>query len=499
MSVSAASVGSSPPWHMLLVEDSPGDAELTCELLEQARAQRFVVGRAATLASAIERLQSGGRVDAIILDLNLPDSQGLDTVRRIRLASRNTPIVAISGQVDDNLRLWACVEGAEDVFDKHELNSRLFWRGLVQIIDRRRTQQRQFQTLLDAAPDGMVLTTESGEVRYVNQAALDLFGRSREDVMSEPLGFSVKDAEPADITIPRPDGQRDCEMRVVRFEWDDEPVWLASIRDVTERKQAEALRARSIELEFENRRIEAANRLKSEFLANMSHELRTPLNAVIGLSQLLHDGIVSPDSPKYKILLGHILTSGQHLLRLINDVLDLAKVEAGKISFVPEPVNLVALTEEVTSTLSAMAAKKGNSIVVEVDPGLAVGVEVDPWRYKQLLYNYVSNALKFSAERSQVIVRVAPEDADRFRVEVKDQGAGIPPAEVSKLFTAFQQLDVGTAKQHQGTGLGLAVTKRLVEAQGGSVGVRSISGQGSKFFAVLPRNGRPLTGDSKNG
>ncbi|WP_088287362.1 ATP-binding protein [Ideonella sp. A 288] len=479
------------PRHVLLVEDNPADADLTRELLEQSTAQRFVINRAPTLAAAIELLSSGEKVDAIILDLNLPDSQGIETVRRVRILTHEAPIIAISGHASDELRRLARSEGAEDLFGKQESNSRLFWRSVLQIMDRKRAQQRQFQVLLDAAPDGMVLANEFGQVRYVNQAAIDMFGRSREVLMSEPLGFSVLDAEPADITIPHPDGHRDCEMRVVRIEWDDEPVWLASVRDVTERKRASALQARSAELEFENRRFEAANRLKSEFLANMSHEFRTPLNAIIGFSQLLRDGVVSPTSPKHELFLGHILSSGRHLLQLINDVLDLAKVEAGKLGFAPEPVSLLELTEEVKAVLGEAAAKKGIDIAVEVDPTL-VEVELDPGRFKQVLYNYLSNALKFTADHSQVSVRVAAEGEHRFRVEVRDNGLGIAPSDIAKLFTEFHQLDAGSARQHQGTGLGLALTKRLVEAQGGTVGVSSSIGHGSEFYAVLPRIGRAV-------
>jgi signal transduction histidine kinase len=332
--------GSARLRRVLLVEDNPVDAEITSTLLKQATTQRFVISHAASLSAAIDLLSSGEKVDAIILDLNLPDSQGIETVRRVRILTQEAPIIAISGSTNEELRRLARDEGAEDLFGKQESNSRLFWRSVLQIMDRKRAQQRQFQVLLDSTPDGMVLVNASGRVRYVNQAAIDLFGRSREELINEPLGFSVVDEEPADITIPHADGHRDCEMRVVRIEWDDEPAWLASIRDVTERRRAAALQARSAELELENRRFELANRLKSEFLANMSHELRTPLNAIIGLSELLRDGVVSPTSPKHEVFLGHILSSGRHLLQLINDVLDLAKVEAGKLSFLPEPVSL---------------------------------------------------------------------------------------------------------------------------------------------------------------
>ena len=257
------------------------------------------------------------------------------------------------------------------------------------------------------------------------------------------------------------------------------------MRDVTERKRAEALQARSTELEFENRRIQEASRLKSAFLANMSHELRTPLNAIIGFAELLIDGMVDTKSPKYQLFVGHILSSGRHLLQLINDVLDLAHVESGKVRFRPEAVDLHALMHEVCATLGPVSAQRRVQLVVEHDPAVA-GARLDPGRFKQVLYNFLSNAIKFSPEGGRVFVRTRALPEAMFRLEVQDSGVGIAPKDIARLFTDFEQLEEGAAKRHQGTGLGLALTRRLVQAQGGSVGVSSMLGRGSEFFAVLP-------------
>src|SRR5207302_1178719 len=228
------------------------------------------------------------------------------------------------------------------------------------------------------------------------------------------------------------------------------------------------------------------NRLKSEFLANMSHELRTPLNGIIGFAELMHGGKVGPVSDPHKEYLGDILTSSRHLLQLINDVLDLARVEAGRMEFNPEPVDLAKIVGEVRDGLRTMAATKRIQVKMEIDPGLT-GVTGDQAKLKQLLYNYLSNALKFTPDGGQVTVRVLPEQADTYRIEVEDTGIGIRPEDLGRLFVEFQQLDAGAAKKYQGTGLGLALTKRIVEAQSGKVGVRSAPGTGSVFFAVLPR------------
>lgn len=256
---------------------------------------------------------------------------------------------------------------------------------------------------------------------------------------------------------------------------------------------AATLAERSTQLKSANRELQAqylqlhdANRLKSEFLANMSHELRTPMNAIIGFTQLIHDGKVGAISADQQEYLSDVLRSAGHLLQLINDVLDLAKVEAGKLEFNPEPIRLGKLITEVRNILQPLAVSKHLTIVIEIAESVE-NIVIDPAKLKQVLYNYLSNAIKFTPEEGRIILRARDEDAEHFRLEVEDSGIGIVPEEIEKLFVAFQQLDSSAAKRHQGTGLGLALTKKIVEAQGGHVGVESVPGKGSLFFAVLPK------------
>jgi len=250
------------------------------------------------------------------------------------------------------------------------------------------------------------------------------------------------------------------------------PAVQRALREANERRESAEMRE--------------ASRLKSEFLANMSHELRTPLNAIIGFAELLHDGAVDPSMPEFREFLGDILTSGRHLLQLINDILDLAKVEAGRLELRPEPADLGKILGEVTSTLRTTAAAKQIAMTIEVDPALD-DLRLDPSRLKQVVYNFASNALKFTPSGGRVTIRARALEGDRFRLEVEDTGIGIADADLPRLFVQFEQLASGKAKRHQGTGLGLALTKRLVEAHGGTVGVTSAMGKGSTFHADLPR------------
>jgi signal transduction histidine kinase len=261
--------------------------------------------------------------------------------------------------------------------------------------------------------------------------------------------------------------------------------WLENANQELEREVADRKRA---QVELTRARDEAMEgaRLKSAFVANMTHELRTPLNGIIGFSQLLYAGRIDPASAEYKRSLGDILYSARHLLSLINDVLDLAKVESGKMEFTSEPVDVARLVEEVRGVLRAVAAQKDIQVEAEGAPELGQ-VVLNSAKLRQVLYNYVSNAIEFSGKGTRVTIRLRPDGNDWFRLEVEDHGQGICADDLKKLFTEFHQLDSSSSKPHQGTGLGLALTRRIVEAQGGSVGVTSEPGKGSTFWAVLPR------------
>jgi signal transduction histidine kinase len=247
------------------------------------------------------------------------------------------------------------------------------------------------------------------------------------------------------------------------------------------------------DLEAENRRMQDAARMQSEFLANMSHELRTPLNAIIGFSDLMYGGVTGSLNAEQREFLGDILSSSRHLLGLINDVLDLAKVESGTLVVVPQAVDLNRVIAEVSDIVRGLAT--GRSVELDLHLAADLGsVVVDPAKLKQILYNYISNALKFTPEGGRVTVR-AELVGEAFRVEVEDTGIGIAKEDLRHLFVAFRQLDAGLTKRYPGTGLGLALSKRLAEAHGGTVGVYSERGVGSTFWVELPR--RAITAPSR--
>ena len=249
-------------------------------------------------------------------------------------------------------------------------------------------------------------------------------------------------------------------------------------------RRAEAADQANVRLQHQAAQLAQASAYKSQFLASMSHELRTPLNAIIGFSELMYDGIVPLEPAQMQEYLGDILTSGRHLLQLINDMLDLSKIEAGRLELVPAPVQLTHLFQEVVAGLRPSIARYQVRVETTVADH-ADSLVIDPARLKQVLYNYLSNALKFTGEGGNVMLRATGE-GDHVRIEVEDTGTGIAADDVKRLFADDQQTAAG-ARVGGSMGLGLALTRRLVETLGGSVGVASEPGVGSTFHAVFPR------------
>lgn len=267
-----------------------------------------------------------------------------------------------------------------------------------------------------------------------------------------------------------------------------------SLFDVTGRKLASvaARKVAQYAMELRNKNEQLAHALeaargateaKSRFLATVSHELRTPLNGIIGFAELLFDGKLGPMAAGHREILSDILSSSRHLLQIIGDILDLSKVEAGRMEFHPEFLPIEPLVQEVCDVIRALAERSALRIDCEIPAGFEASV--DPARFKQVLYNYLSNAVKFTPPGGFIQVRIVPAETS-FRLEVEDNGAGVAPEEVLKLFQDFQQLSNARANGSPGTGLGLSLTRRIVEAQGGSVGVRSAPEKGSVFTATFP-------------
>jgi PAS domain S-box-containing protein len=347
------------------------------------------------------------------------------------------------------------------------------------------------RSLIEASLDPLVTISAQGKITDVNEASVQVTGVARERLIGTDFSNYFTEQDKAREGYQRAFSEgfvRDYALAIrhvtdritdvlynASVYKDDKGRVLgifAAARDVTERKRFE-------------QSLQEANRMKSEFLASMSHELRTPLNGIIGFTEFLVDGKPGPLNPKQREYLNDVLNSARHLLQLINDVLDLAKIEAGKMELHPEVFPVRKAVEEVTAVIKGIANKKQIRVGVDIGEGLDA-VLLDQHKFKQVLYNLLSNAVKFTDNNGTVDIHVRRLDQDRFKLQVRDTGIGIRPEDISRLFTEFEQLDSGTARRFEGTGLGLALTKKIIEFQDGSVGVESEPGKGSTFSVVLP-------------
>ncbi len=244
-------------------------------------------------------------------------------------------------------------------------------------------------------------------------------------------------------------------------------------------------REQTLRLEYDTNRAQEASRLKSEFIANMSHELRTPLTAILGFSDLLLDGMAGTLDERQQRHLVNISRSGRHLLHLINDVLDSALIESGNLRLHLEPTDPTARTREAIDVIAPLAAKQNLRVELHA-PAAPCMVSVDPARFQQVLYNLLANAVKFTPYGGRIDVQVNGDGERGFYVSVADSGIGIAQADQMRLFEPFTQLDSSATKIYRGTGLGLTLTRRLVEAHGGRVELVSHLGKGSRFTVSFP-------------
>jgi PAS domain S-box-containing protein len=515
MSISGPVVpdGDKTPIRVLVLDDCPDDAALCLRELEKAgfEVSADIVATLVDLAACVE----SGVYDLLLADYRLPLGTGMDALPILKGEANDIPLILVTGELGEEEAVECVKQGATDFVLKRRLSR------LVPVVRRALAERRmreaerrgreavaRLAAIVEASPDAIVGCGVDGMVTSWNAGAERMYGYTSEEALGCPMSLIIPPDRRHErpVLLGKPERRQSVRYgETIRLNRDGgripvlvavSPVKNAAgeilgvseiAQDISDLKRMEdQLRGRNRQLEEQNRLVREADRAKSKFLANMSHELRSPLNSIIGFAELLHDGKLGAVSDPHKEYLGDILQSSQQLLRLVNDVLDLARVETGKIEFLPEPVVLEKLFQEVARALQAVALKKHIRIEMDVAPGIG-RVVADAARLKQILYNYLSNALKFTPEGGRVAVRARPEPPDHFRLEVEDTGIGIAAEDVGRLFVEFRQLENGAAKRYEGSGLGLALTKRIVEAQGGQVGVRSAPGQGSTFHAVLPR------------
>ncbi|VVB87199.1 Methanogenesis regulatory histidine kinase FilI [uncultured archaeon] len=352
-------------------------------------------------------------------------------------------------------------------------------------------------SILKSMADMLIILEVDKTIKAANPAVFNILGYKENELIGKPVGMILEDKElfirsEMDNLIKKR-YITGLEKTCVSKDGIKIPVYFSGsvmregseihgivcvAQDIREHKLVEAI-------SLENERLMLASKAKSEFLANMSHELRTPLNVIIGFSELLTQNACGGMKEKQVHYVENIHTSGKHLLSLINDILDLSKVEAGKMELSIEKVSVPEIIIMALDLIKERAAKHNVILEKELDPQLDI-IETDSLRLKQILFNLLSNAVKFSKAEGGTITISAKREENMAKFSVSDMGIGMQEEDMDKLFKKFEQLDVSISKSYGGTGLGLAISKKLVEMQGGSIMAESRYGEGSTFTFFLP-------------
>ncbi len=441
----------------------------------------------------LKRLRSGERIDHYETTRLHKDGRSIVvslTISPIRDASGNiTGVSKISRDVTEHRRLLAS----------------------EQLARAEMLAERRFHELIENAPDAILQVDSSGKIIIANRTAELLFGYDQDEFVGMQVDLLVPQSARAghaahrrafeaagvirpmglglDLRARRKDGSEvPVEISLSPTHTDNGIYVTAIIRDVTERKRAEQQieslkKSYLAELEARHQEAERLNQLKSEFIASVSHELRTPLHTIIGFAELLAEQEAGPLNEKQRRFVHHIRSDSDHLLSLINDVLDLSRIEAGGMAVRTEGLSLQAVISETVNAIRPLAG--GKRVTMREGQIPDVRVLADLLRVRQILYNLLSNGVKFTDPGGEVHI-TAREVADHVQITVADTGIGIPSAECDRIFDKFYQVGYTTTGVRQGTGLGLTICKQLVEMQGGKIWVESELGRGSRFHFTLP-------------
>jgi PAS domain S-box-containing protein len=384
-----------------------------------------------------------------------------------------------------------------------------------QLLDQRlRDQQFYTRSLIESNIDALMTTDPRGIITDVNQQMEALTGCTRDELIGAPFKNYFTDPDRAEagikqvlsgskvtdyeLTACARDGKKTVvSYNATTFHDRDRKLQgvFAAARDVTERKRFErALQENNIELERAKAAAEKANLAKSDFLSSMSHELRSPLNAILGFAQLINSDSPPPTASQTASI-DQILHAGWYLLELINEILDLAQIESGKLALSREPTSLAEVMLECQAMIEPQAQQRGIKMIFP-QSGIPRFVDADRTRLKQVLINLLSNAIKYNQANGTVIVECAISAPERIRISVRDTGAGLPPDMLSQLFQPFNRLGQERGRE-EGTGIGLVMSKRLVELMGGLIGVESTVGLGSVFWFELNATLEPQLPDTE--
>lgn len=469
---------------LLMIEDNPDDAVLLRATLEGAGAA-FEILHASRFEEALAMIRAQP-IDVLLLDLHLPDSSGLETVRRCRAEASRIPVVVMTGLRDLSLGIESVRCGAQDFLVKDDLHADRLVNALTHAIERERVLLclRESATLAHRAEmglhrivhgvsDAIVIVDTDNRITFANQAAVALFRIPALDLVGAPFGYNLAAGVESDIEIRTGDRTISAEMRVVDVLWEDAPARLVTLRDVSERREAAE---RRMQLE-----------MTGEFLAHVSHELRTPLSSVYQFVSNVRDGLAGPVTDGQAAQLDIALRNVDEALAMFEQLLEVARAEAGKLRFDPRIGDVAHAIEDVVGVMESRAESADIRLTFDVAPDLPPML-ADPARVRQVLANIIGNSIKFTSDGGTITVRAGldPDEPGAIRVSVEDTGCGMNPEDAKSVFERLYQVENGLHRSRRGLGLGLFISRELVTHQNGRIWVESEIGRGSVFHFTVP-------------
>lgn len=468
---------------VLIVDDTNDNLIFLSNLLKDV----YRVKVANSGAKAIQIAQSETPPDLILLDIIMPEMDGYEVCKTLKAnnQTKRIPIIFLTSASEIGEEIYGLNLGAADYITKPLHPAILLARIKVHIHLKRmqdtlRDQRTWFHSIIEATPNAVIVTDEQGEIVLCNSRAGEIFGYGARELYFKNLNELIR----LETGIRKDGSQFPAEVS-----FNDLPnlndggvCTCILVRDITERTRIENEIREAKEL------AEEANQMKSDFLANMSHELRTPLNAIIGYSEILQEDAHDMGQPTFVSDLRKIHSAGKHLLQLINDILDLSKIEAGKMDLYIEEFEVKNLIDDIKTIIQPLMEKNHNRFEIKSELFYKT-VRSDVTKLKQILFNLLSNAAKFT--RNGLITLtiknyLAGDEQERILFSVSDTGIGLTQEQIGKLFESFTQADASTTRKYGGTGLGLAISRRFCQMLGGDITVSSVILEGSTFTIDLP-------------
>jgi PAS domain S-box-containing protein len=449
-----------------------------------------------------QRLQQGQSITGLEITRQKKDGTFID------VSLSTAPLFDATGEVNGAMAVYADITAQKQAEQEVIRLNKSLERRVVE-------SETRYQQIVELAEEGIWVVDAQAKTIYVNQAMVKMLGYDESELLGRPIFDFVGNTEYNSnccslISIGKHTEVERCEQQLKTAAGEEVWVYMSAspvldeqgemlksyilVYDITERKEAEErLQESSQRISLVNAELARATRLKDEFLASMSHELRTPLNAILGLSEALQEEVYGSLTVRQRRSLRTIEQSGQHLLELITDILDLSKIESGKMELQTAPTSLANLCESSLTFVRQQAHQKNLILTSKIAHSLGA-IEVDERRIRQVLVNLLSNAVKFTPDGGEVSLEVELDlDAELVKMSVTDTGIGIAPENMDQLFKPFVQLDSSLSRRYAGTGLGLALVQRLVELHDGSVTLESEEGQGSRFTVSLPWKAAQMT------